>query len=113
MIAVNNIRELRFMGETLGAQGFLDELQEAWNNPSPAQKILLERHRSDITALMTKLLQSQKEWEQLEKHCVEAIDEVRFNLHASRSKFWELCAWRWDLWEALVNAVCATRSQEE
>ncbi|KAH4609099.1 hypothetical protein HBH82_069530 [Parastagonospora nodorum] len=112
-IAVNTIRELRFMGETLGGQGFLKELQEAWSNPSPAQKVLFDRHRSDITALMTKLLQEHKEWKQLEKHCVEAIDEIRLNLHASKSKFWELCAWRWDLWGAMVNAVYATRSEED
>jgi hypothetical protein len=104
------------MGEIFGRQHRCSELRDLWDHPTADLEVVLDRHRSDVLALTTKLLWEQGAWEELETHCLNTIDEVHSNVHmvgGSKSKFWELCAWRWDLWSGLLAALHATRSKEE
>ncbi|KAL5121989.1 methionyl-tRNA synthetase [Pleosporales sp. CAS-2024a] len=107
-IAVKDIRDLRFMGQIYGRQYRSRELRDLWDEPRKDLEIVMDRHRPDILALMEKLYWEQRDWANLELHCQGAIDEVLSNVQlvgSSKSRFWELCAWRYDLWSGLLAAL--------
>ncbi|KAH8731426.1 hypothetical protein GQ44DRAFT_735904 [Phaeosphaeriaceae sp. PMI808] len=116
LIAVKNIRDLRFMADIFNRQNRCHELIDLWENPPESVKDILHRHRQDLSSLITRLLRERKDWFRLERHCLNTIDETLSNLSVvthSKSRFWELCAWRWDLWTALLDAVHAIRPGQE
>jgi hypothetical protein len=116
-IAMKSIRELRFMATIFARQyGRLRELQDLWRNPPKHLEALMDRHKHDLASLMTTLLMGQKEWQLLEAHCLDTIDTTLSELKhvsGSKSKFWEVCAWRWDLWGSLMMAVPKNRPESE
>jgi hypothetical protein len=105
------------MASIFGRQGRCSELHSLWNDPPDHLKTVLDRHRQDLSTLMLKLLQEQKDWVALERHCLDLInDTVTDSSLVDRrpeTSFWELCAWRWDIWAGLLDAVHETRPGQE
>jgi hypothetical protein len=104
------------MGEIFGRQGRCLELSDMWDEPPQALETLFDRHRWDVMSLMSKLLLQTREWQRLEDHSIAALERAFSETRAvasSKDKFWELCAWRWQFWAALLDAVGMTRSTPE
>ncbi|KAJ4370649.1 hypothetical protein N0V83_005170 [Neocucurbitaria cava] len=114
-IAVKDIRDLRFMAEIFRRQGQHAELFSLWDNPPISLKKLLRTHRDDLMSLKTRILREQEDWPLLEAHCYASIEEVisLLNLAQDSKSLWELCAWRWDLWNGLMEATAAIRPGQE
>jgi N-terminal acetyltransferase B complex non-catalytic subunit len=92
------------------------ELHDLWDAPPKPLEPVLDLHRQDILTLMTKALLEQEEWPLLEKLCLATIEETLSNTSSKdvpKLGLWELCARRWDLWNALLRVVFATRSKQE
>jgi hypothetical protein len=90
------------------------ELHGLWDDPPKALEELYKRHQSDLLNVMIKALWEQGEFTLLEELCLATIEETRSDLiRVGKPNLWELCAWRWDLWAALLSAVSATRSEQE
>jgi hypothetical protein len=92
------------------------ELHDLWDAPPKALEPVLDLHRQDVLILMTKVLLEEEEWPLLEKLCLTTIEETLSNptlKDGPQPGLWELCARRWDLWNALLKAVFATRSKQE
>jgi hypothetical protein len=91
-------------------------LRDLWNEPSDNVKVVLDRHRQDVQSMMIQHFWEQKNWPLLEEHCVGVIEEIVSDVHlvgGSKSRFWELCAWRWDLWSGLLAAVNAQYPEQK
>lgn len=104
------------MANIFSRQDYCNELISLWENSPEHVKPALDRHRRDLSSLITKCLRGRKDWHRLERHCLNTISETLSDLSVqgdSKSSFWELCAWNWDLWAALLDAVHATRPEEE
>lgn len=102
------------MASIFGRQKRSRELEDIWLEPPKHIQSILHRHRPDILMLMIKLMRDNNELELLEEQCFAAIGETRENISlvgSHQSNFWELCAWRWDLWDALLHAVSARPTQ--
>ena len=114
-IAVKDIRDLRFMAEIFRRQDRCAELFSLWDNPPTSLKKLMKTHRDDLISLKTRLLKQQNDWLLLENHCYDSIEEVisQLNLVQDSKSLWELCAWRWDLWSALLQATEAIRHGQQ
>jgi hypothetical protein len=112
-IAVKDITDLRFMTLVYGqvdGVGTFEQLKEMWEKP-PAHlhDAMLHHHRQDLDYMLMNILIRQKNWSELEQHCHRMLTETQWNLKLtaseSKSKFRQLCAWRWDVWENLLSAI--------
>ncbi|KAF1845780.1 uncharacterized protein K460DRAFT_338347 [Cucurbitaria berberidis CBS 394.84] len=114
-IAVKDIRDLRFMADIFRWQDRCAELFALWDNPPARLRSLMKTHRDDLISLKTRFLLQQEDWLLLESHCYNSIEEVisQLNLGQDSKSLWELCAWRWDLWGALLQATKAIRPGQE
>jgi hypothetical protein len=105
------------MASIFGRQSRCSELQSLWADPPEHLKAVLDRHRQDLSTLMMKLLQEQKDWVALERHCLDLINDTVTNLslvsRRPETNFGELCAWRWDIWASLLNALHGLRPGQE
>jgi hypothetical protein len=93
------------MAKIFARQQRCQELHDLWDDPPKTLEPLLDRHRQDIQSMMI-----------LEQHCVGMIEDTLSNAHlvgGPKSKFWELCAWRWDLWSGLLAATHAMYPEQE
>ncbi|CAO2648943.1 Nn.00g098920.m01.CDS01 [Neocucurbitaria sp. VM-36] len=114
-IVVKDIRDLRFMAEIFRRQDRCAELFSLWDDPPSSLKKLMRTHRDDLISLKTRLLRQQNDWLLLENHCYDSIEEVisQLNLVQDSKSLWELCAWRWDLWNGLLQATRAIRHGQQ
>ena len=103
------------MADIFGRQGQCGELFALWDNPPAALEGLIKKHREDLLSIKTRLLRQHGNWELLEKHCLECIQETisQLSLMKDSKPLWELCAWRWDLWNALMEAITNLRPRPE
>jgi hypothetical protein len=104
------------MAKIFARQQRCQELHDLWDDPPKTLEPLLDRHRQDIQSMMIQHLWEQKAWPLLEQHCVGMIEDTLSNAHlvgGPKSKFWELCAWRWDLWSGLLAATHAMYPEQE
>ena len=115
LIAIEDIRDLRFMGHIFARQGKCNELLELWRNPPVALEGLMKTHRDDLMGLTTILLKQQEDWPLLETHCRACIDNIISQMTKEpKSKcLWESCAWRIDTWTYLLQAIRANHDVEE
>lgn len=107
-VAVRDIRDLRFMAEMFKRQGRLIELFELWDNPPPALKEVMSKHQSDLMSLKTRVLAEESKWDLLKDHCVACIEQAASQAENEPQRMWELCAWDWDVWKGLMDAVRQT-----
>ena len=103
------------MADIYGRQGQCAELFELWDKPPASLKGLMKKHGEDILGIKTRLLRQQENWELLEQHCLASINETLsyLNLAQDSKCLWELCAWRRDVWDALMDAIANTRPGPE
>ncbi|KAH7401816.1 tRNA synthetases class I (M)-domain-containing protein [Phaeosphaeria sp. MPI-PUGE-AT-0046c] len=107
-IAVSNVRDLRFMASIFGRQRRSTELHDLWGNPPERLQPVFDRHRQDLLMVEIKLLREGSEWGLLEDRCTSTIAETVENLRlvgGSKTGFWELSAWRWEIWDALLASM--------
>lgn len=93
-----------------------EEIFSLWENPPEAIIPLLKRHRDDLLPLMIRIAKQRCDWALVERLCLTAIDEklaLQSESGNSGKHIWELCAWRWDLWDALLKAVEKTQPEKE
>ncbi|KAF2033776.1 hypothetical protein EK21DRAFT_57934 [Setomelanomma holmii] len=117
-IAVKDIRDFRFLAEIFKRQNRVRELQQLWSEPpnKALEQIVLHQHRDDLNSVMTNVLRELEDWPVLEQHCERIISATLSDLKIAsneQSKFWELCAWRWDVWDGLIKAVAKNHSPHE
>lgn len=91
------------------------ELFALWDNPPAALKGPMKTYRDELLSLKTRLLKQQEDWLALESHCLSCIEDTvsQRNLAQDSKSLWELCAWRWDLWGALLAAIKAIHPGKE
>jgi len=91
------------------------ELFELWDNPPVALKGVMHTYRDELLNLKTRLLRDQKDWPLLEQHCLFVIDDTisKLNLAQDSKCLWELCAYRWDIWDSLLAATKALYTGQE
>ncbi|KAH7391804.1 N-acetyltransferase B complex non catalytic subunit-domain-containing protein [Pyrenochaeta sp. MPI-SDFR-AT-0127] len=114
-IAVKDIRDLRFMADIYRRQDRCAELFALWDNPPLALQGLMKTYRDELLNMKTRMLRQQEDWPALESHCLSCIEDTisQLNLAQDSKSLWELCAWRWDLWGALLVATEAIRPGKE
>jgi hypothetical protein len=115
-VAVKTITDLRFMAKIFARQRRVNELHDLWVEPSKTVKVVIERHQNDVQSMMVQHLWEQNDWPLLEKHCVGIIEDTLdkvYHAGGSNSRFWELCAWRWDIWAGLLAAVNAQYPEQK
>ena len=115
LIAIEDIRDLRFMGQIFARQGKCSERLELWRNPPAALEGLMKTHRDDLTGLKTILLKQQEDWPLLETHCRACIEDIisQMTKDPESKSLWESCAWRIDTWTYLLQAIRANHDVEE
>ncbi|KAF1943638.1 hypothetical protein EJ02DRAFT_399997 [Clathrospora elynae] len=114
-IAVKDIRDLRFMCEIFARQHKCNELWELLAYPPTTLRVLMRTHKDDLISLKTRLLLQQQDWLLLEKHCSDSLKETLMDLNVAQGskRLWELCAWRNDIWQGLLQAIRFNRSHSE
>jgi len=104
------------MGMIFGRQGRSIEVYDLWNAPPEHLRPLVSRHSDDLRTLTMGLLRQNKRWQQLTEHCLTTIRATQSCLEIAstpKSKLWELCAWNWQVWRALVDSLWASRPYPE
>ena len=106
-IAIEDIRDLRFMAEVYARQDKCKELFVLWDNPPDHLKDTMNTYRDDLINLKTKLLRRQEDWPALEAHCLFVINDTiaKLNQVQDSKSLWELCAWKWEIWDNLLRAT--------
>ncbi|KAF1836577.1 hypothetical protein BDW02DRAFT_566843 [Decorospora gaudefroyi] len=112
LIAIKDIRGLRFMAEVFARQDKCNELMELWRNPPAGLQGLMKTHRDDLMSLKTNILKRQGNWLLLEAHCRACIDEMisQMALDQESKCLSEFCAWRNNMWTCLLEAVRVNHS---
>ena len=105
------------MALMFGAGHSATELKELWSKP-PKQihDLILGGHRDDLNMELMRLFRKRAMWQQLEEHCRAMIKETLESLRpvrSSESDLRELCAWRHEVWQSLLDAVAMIRSPAE
>lgn len=106
------------MAEIFKRQDRANELESLWDDPpnEALGEIILHRHRDNLNAVMTKVFREGEDWPLLERHCQKIITSTMSGLKVAtdaQSTFWELCAWRWDIWDGLLKAVAQNHLTHE
>lgn len=103
------------MAEIFERQDRCAELLALWEFPPDALSNLMRTHRDDLTSIKTRILRARKDWPLLEKHCHTCIDDTisQLNLVQDSKSLWELCAWNWDIWDALQVSMTANHTESE
>jgi N-terminal acetyltransferase B complex non-catalytic subunit len=115
-IALNDIRDLRFMASIFVRQKRCEELCRLWNEPPESLKSLFHRHHDDLVDIRIRGLREAGPWKLLENHCIATIEQTLSQLdlfNKDKPEAWELCARRWNIWEALLHAVEKGRPEDE
>jgi N-terminal acetyltransferase B complex non-catalytic subunit len=92
------------------------ELQDLWDDPPNTLEPVIDRHRQDVQSMMIQYLREQEIWPLLQQHCLSMVKHAQSEVYVvgdSKSKLWELCAWRWDLWSGLLAAARGMYPEEE
>jgi N-terminal acetyltransferase B complex non-catalytic subunit len=93
-----------------------EELCRLWDAPPKSLESLFHRHHDDLVDIMIRGLREVGPWKLLENHCVATVEETLSKVdldNKDKPEVWELCARRWNIWEALLHAVTHCRSEEE
>lgn len=91
------------------------ELHDRWNDPPEKLAPILDRHRQDLLMVIIKGLRNEGNWNSLADRCTSAIAETVDNLRlvgGNKNGVWELSAWNWSVWEALLQSMCSRSIQE-
>ncbi|KAH7077321.1 N-acetyltransferase B complex non catalytic subunit-domain-containing protein [Paraphoma chrysanthemicola] len=117
-IAVKDIRDVRFMAEFFKRQDRGNELEKLWNDPpnETLKEIIEHRHKEDLNSVLTKVFRERQTWPLLEQHCQKLITTTMSDMKSAtgaQSPLWELCAWRWDVWDGLLKAVANNNPEKE
>lgn len=114
-IAMNNIRDLRFMAEIYARQGQSTELLELWEDAPKHLAALMSTHHDDLMNLKARIFSRALEWKQIEKHCgnviKDAVLELKRNPGSKSSS--ELFSSRWEFWHGFLKAIQNIYTQDE
>ncbi|KAF3034462.1 hypothetical protein E8E11_003903 [Didymella keratinophila] len=113
-ISVKDIRDLRFMAKIYARQGKFTQLLELWKAPPAHLAPILEKHALDISLLTVDILSSAQQYELLEKHILDLIEDALIALSNDDSKLLQqLCAARVNVWSYLIDATTHLYAPEQ
>ncbi|KAF1929644.1 uncharacterized protein M421DRAFT_125836 [Didymella exigua CBS 183.55] len=104
-ISVKDIRDLRFMAKIYARQGKCAQLLELWNAPPAHLQPIMEKHALDISLLTVDILSSAQQYELLEKHILDLVEDATTALSEDDPKpLQQLCSARVNIWSYLIDA---------
>lgn len=96
------------MAEIYARQGHCTELFELWDNAPESLAALMETYHDELMNLKARILDREKEWKLLEKHCTKVINDAAAadSTKTPESKnLSDISSSRWNIWRSLLRAV--------
>ncbi|KAF3038778.1 methionyl-tRNA synthetase [Didymella heteroderae] len=113
-ISIKDIRDLRFMAKIYARQGKFTQLLELWKAPPAHLAPIMEKHALDISLLTVDILSSAQQYELLEKHILDLVEDATTALSNDDSKpLQHLCSARVNVWSYLIDATTHLYTPEQ
>jgi N-terminal acetyltransferase B complex non-catalytic subunit len=102
------------MAKIYARQGKFTRLLELWKAPPVHLTPILEKHALDISLLTVDILSSAQQYELLEKHILDLIEDALTALGNDDFKpLQQLCAARANVWSYLIDATAQVYAPEQ
>lgn len=103
------------MAKIYARQGRLPELFQMWKSPPAHLTAIMEKHQVDVSILKVESLTQAKQWSLLEEHTLDLIEDAiaLSSKNGDSEPLRQLCASRWDVWKALIEATSESHPKEE
>jgi N-terminal acetyltransferase B complex non-catalytic subunit len=102
------------MAKIYARQEKFAQLLELWKTPPAHLQPIMEKHALDISLLTVDILSSTQQYELLEKHILDLIQDAMTALGNGNPKpLQQLCSARVNIWSYLIDASTHLHSSEE